>query len=78
MSDDGQTHAAIGHGDDAGGASGAGAPGAGASGAGASGGADGAEATSVDVSGTTPYPAETLDLGGGTSDGDTPSTDDGG
>jgi hypothetical protein len=68
MSDDGQTHAAIGHGDDAGGASGAGA----------SGGADGAEATSVDVSGTTPYPAETLDLGGGTSDGDTPSTDDGG
>ena len=78
MSDDGQTHAAIGHGDDAGGASGAGALGAGASGAGASGGADGAEATSVDVSGTTPYPAETLDLGGGTSDGDTPSTDDGG
>ncbi len=78
MSDDGQTHAAIGHGDDAGGASGAGASGAGASGAGASGGADGAEATSVDVSGTTPYPAETLDLGGGTSDGDTPSTDDGG
>ncbi len=33
---------------------------------------------SDDKGDTGTYPAEKLDLGGGTSDGDTPSTDDGG
>jgi hypothetical protein len=37
-----------------------------------------AAAPSDDKGDTGTYPAEKLDLGGGTSDGDTPSTDDGG
>ncbi len=69
MSDDGRTDAAPAGGEEAGGATDAGAPG-GVGGTAAPGG--GAE----DAGGT--YPAEKLDLGGGTSDGDTPSTDDGG
>jgi len=65
MSDDGRTDATTGGGADA----------AGAPDTGAAGGAGGTAAPGA-AGGT--YPAEKLDLGGGTSDGDTPSTDDGG
>ena len=65
MSDDQRTDAASG-----GGADEAGAPDTGAGGTATPGGG------TAGAGGT--YPAETLDLGGGTSDGDTPSTDDGG
>jgi len=69
MSDDGRTDAAPAGGEEAGGAPDAGAPGGVGGTAAPGGGAEGAGGT---------YPAEKLDLGGGTSDGDTPSTDDGG
>ncbi len=69
ISDDQRTDAAPAGGENAGGGTDAGAPG-GVGGTTAPGG--GAEGTA----GT--YPAKKLDLGGGTSDGDTPSTDHGG
>jgi hypothetical protein len=69
MSDDGRTDAATDGGEDAGDAPDAGAPGDAGGTATPGGGTEGAGGT---------YPAEKLDLGGGTSDGDTPSTDDGG
>jgi len=78
MSDDGRTDAAPAGGEEAGGATDAGAPG-GVGGTAAPGGVGGTAAPgggAEDAGGT--YPAEKLDLGGGTSDGDTPSTDDGG
>ncbi len=65
MSDDGRTDAATGgsDGDDAGGAADAGAPG----------GARGTDAPDAGTEGPEgTYPAEKLDLSGGTSDGDTP------
>jgi len=69
MSDDGRTDAATsgGDGDDE-----AGAPG-GARGTDAPGGARGTDAPDAGTEGAGgTYPAEKLDLGGGTSDGDTP------
>jgi len=63
MSDDQRTDAITGGGDDAGGASDAGAPGGARGTAAPDAGTEGAEGT---------YPAEKLDLSGGTSDGDTP------
>jgi len=69
MSEDQRTETATGGGDDAGGAPDTGAADGAGGTAAPGGGAEGAEGT---------YPAEKLDLGGGTSDGDTPSTDDGG
>ena len=69
MSDDQRTDAATGGGDDANVAPDTDATGGAGETAAPSGGAEGTEGT---------YPAEKLDLGGGTSDGDTPSTDDGG
>jgi hypothetical protein len=69
MSDDGRTDAATGGGDDEAGAPDTDAPGTTGAGGTAAPGTTGAGGT---------YPAEKLDLGGGTSDGDTPSTDDGG
>ncbi len=68
MSDDGRTDAATGGGADAVGAPDTDA----ASGAGET----AAPGAAAGAGGT--YPAEKLDLSGGTSDGDTPSTDDGG
>ncbi len=75
MSDDGRTDAATGggDGDDAGGASDASASDAGASDAGAPGGARGTDTPDAGTEGPErTYPAEKLDLSGGTSDGDTP------
>ncbi len=69
MSDDGRTDAATGGGADESGAPDTDAAGGAGGTAAPGGGTEGAGGT---------YPAEKLDLGGGTSDGDTPSTDDGG
>jgi len=69
ISDDQRTDAAPAGDEDAGGATDAGAPGGVGGTTAPGGGTEGAEGT---------YPTEKLDLGGGTSDGDTPSTDDGG
>ncbi len=71
MSDDGRTDAATG-----GGADEAGAPDADAGGTATPGGTAAPGGGTEGTGGS--YPAEKLDLGGGTSDGDTPSTDDGG
>ncbi|MCA1599925.1 MAG: hypothetical protein LC769_13115 [Chloroflexi bacterium] len=69
MSDDGRTDVATGGGADASGAPDTDAAGGAGGTAAPGGGTEGAGGT---------YPAEKLDLGGGTSDGDTSSTDDGG
>lgn len=74
MSEDQRTDAAAAGGEDAAAAGGEDA--GGAPEAGAPGGTATTDGDATDAAGT--YPAEKLDLGGGTSDGDTPSENGGG